>query len=163
MSSDLALVAVVAVVMVVGVAGTLLPVVPGLWLIWAAGVVYAVVAVDGATMWALIVSMTVLAIAGTAAGYLLPQRQASSVGVPWWGQILSAGAAVVGMFVIPVVGAAVGFVVGVFVVMVARTRRLGEAVTATWATIKAMALASGAQFVVGLLMLTLWVAFVVVA
>ncbi len=163
MSSDLALTAIVAVVMVVGVAGTLLPVVPGLWLIWAAGVVYGLFVMDGAAMWALVLSMTVLAVAGTAGGYLLPQRQASSVGVPFWGQVLSAGAAVVGMFVIPVVGAAVGFVVGVFLVMASKTRRLREATVATWATIRAMALASGAQFVVGLLMLTLWVAFVVVA
>jgi len=163
MSTDLALIALVAVVMVIGLAGTLLPVLPGLWLIWAAGGVYALVALEGGTTWALLISMTVLAIAGTAAGYVLPQRQASSVGVPWWGQILSAAAAVVGMFVIPVVGAAVGFVVGVFVVMVSKTRRLREAALATWATIKAMALASGAQFVVGFLMLVLWVAFVVVA
>lgn len=149
--------------MVVGLAGTLLPVLPGLWLIWIAGVVYALVAVEGAAMWVLIAMITVLAIAGTSAGYVLPQRQASSVGVPWWGQVLAAGAAVVGMFMIPVVGAAVGFVVGVFVVMAFRTRQLRDSFVATWATIKAMALASGAQLVVGCLMVVVWLVFVVVA
>jgi len=147
--------------MVVGLAGTLLPVLPGLWLIWAAGVVYGLAAVDGVATWTLIAAMTVLAIAGTAAGYVLPQRQAASVGVPWWGQILSASAAVVGVFVIPLVGAAIGFVVGVFAVMLLRTRRLHDSFSATWATIKAMALASGAQFVVGFLMVAVWVAWVV--
>jgi len=161
-STDLAIVVIVAVVMVVGLAGTLLPVLPGLWLIWIAGVVYALVALEGAALWALIAAMTVLAVAGTAAGYVVPQRQASSVGIPWWGQLLSAGAAVIGMFIVPVVGAALGFVVGIAAVMLVRTRHLRESAAATWATIKAMALASGAQFVVGILMLVTWVAFVVV-
>ena len=49
MTGDLALAAVIAVVMVIGLAGTLLPLLPGLWLIWAAGLVYTLVeARDGA-------------------------------------------------------------------------------------------------------------------
>lgn len=163
MSTHLAFAVVVAAVMVVGLAGTMLPVLPGLWLIWVAGVIYALVAADGTAVWALIAVMTVLAIAGTAAGYVVPQRQAASVGVPWWGQILSAGVAVIGMFVIPVVGAAIGFVAGIAVVMLVRTRRLRESVVATWATIKAMVVASGAQFVVGFVMVVMWVAFVAIA
>lgn len=149
--------------MVVGLAGTLLPVLPGLWLIWAAGAAYAFLAIDGAAKWGLVIALTVLAIAGTAAGYVLPQRQASSAGVPWWGQVFAAAAAVVGFFVIPVVGAAVGFVVGILVVTALRTRHLGESLSATWATIKAMVLASGAQFAVGLLMVFTWVVWIVAA
>lgn len=147
--------------MVVGLAGTLLPVLPGLWLMWAAGTAYAFAAIDGAAMWGLVVAFTVLAIAGTAAGYVLPQRHASSAGVPWWGQVIAAAAAVVGFFVIPVVGAAVGFVVGILVVTALRTRHVGESLNVTWATIKAMVLASGAQFAVGLVMVFTWVAWVV--
>ena len=161
MSSDLALVVIVVIAMVAGLAGTLLPVLPGLWLIWAAGVVYGIAALDGAAMWGLLGAMTVLAIAGTAVGYLLPQRGASSVGVPWWGQVVAAGAAVAGFFLIPVVGAAVGFVLGILVVTAFRSRKLGDSVAATWTTIKSMALASGAQFAVGLAMIVTWIAWVV--
>ena len=161
MTGDLAFAAVIAVVMVIGLAGTLLPLLPGLWLIWAAGLVYTLVeARDGAGLVFMAV-FTVLAIAGSAAGYVLPQREASAAGVPVWGQFVAAAGAVAGMMLIPVLGAIVGFVAGVFVVTVLRTRELQGSVAASAATIRGMVYASGAQFAVGLLMIVVWLAWVV--
>ena len=161
MTGDLALAAVVAMVMVVGLAGTVLPILPGLWLIWAAGLAYTILEswdLDGLVFMAV---LTALAIAGAVVGVMLPQRQASSVGVPWWGQVVAAACAVLGMFIVPIVGAVVGFVIGIFLVTVARTRELRGSVEASGATIRGMLYASGAQFVIGLLMIVLWLAWVI--
>ena len=161
MTGDLAFAALIAVVMVIGLAGTLLPILPGLWLIWAAALVYVLVESRDTAGLIVMVILTVLAVVGTAAAYALPQREASGAGVPVWGQIVAAGAAVGGMMLIPVVGALVGFAVGIFAVTVLRTREVQGSVEASVATIRGMLYASGAQFVTGLLMIVIWLAWVV--
>ena len=159
MSGDAALVALVAVVMVVGLAGTVLPLLPGLWLIWAGALVYTLVQAADTAGLVFMVVVTVLVVAGTAAGFLLPQREASAAGVPMWGQIAAAGGAVVGMLLIPIIGAVVGFVVAIFAVTVLHTREFQGSVAASAATIRGMVFASGAQFLVGLLIIVIWVAW----
>jgi len=159
-TSDTALVVLVAIVMVIGVGGTVLPILPGLWLIWAAALVYGLVDGFGVVGWVTTVLITGLAVAGTASGVYLPQRKAASIGVPWWGQLAALVCAVAGFFIVPVVGAPLGFVVGILLVTLARERHFQGALTATWATLKSLLLASGLQFAVGLAMVALWVVWV---
>jgi len=159
-SSDAALVVLVAIVMVIGVAGTVLPILPGLWLIWAAALAYALLGGFGIGGWVAMALITGLAAAGTASGIYLPQRKAASIGVPWWGQVLALVGAVAGFFIVPVIGAPLGFVVGILLVTLVRERHFQGALAATWATLKSMLLASGLQFAVGLAMVALWVVWV---
>jgi len=156
-SSETLLVVLVAVIMVIGVAGTVLPILPGLWLIWAAALGYGVFAGFGIFGWIAMTVITALAVAGTAASFYLPQRSAASVGVPWWGQVFALVCAVVGFFLVPVVGAPVGFVAGILVVTLLSERHFQGALVATWATLKSMLMASGLQFAAGLAMVALWV------
>lgn len=160
MSADTLLIVLVAVIMVIGVAGTVLPILPGLWVIWAAAAGYGVLAGFGTGGWIAMVLITALAIAGTASAFYLPQRTASEVGVPWWGQVIALGFAIAGFFIVPVVGAPLGFVVGILVTTIARERHVMGALNATWATLKSMLLASGVQFAVGSAMVALWVIWV---
>ena len=160
MTSDTALVVLVAIVMVIGVGGTVLPILPGLWLIWAAALGYGLFGGFGVVGWIAMALITGLAVAGTASGVYLPQRKAASIGVPWWGQLAALACAVAGFFIVPVVGAPLGFVVGILLVTLARERHVQGALTATWATLKSMLLASGLQFAVGLAMVALWVVWV---
>ncbi len=160
MTADTLLIIVVAVVMVIGVAGTVLPILPGLWVIWVAAVAYGILAGFTTGGWFAMALITVLAIAGTASALYLPQRAASSVGVPWWGQLVAIGFAVAGFFVVPVVGAPLGFSVGILVTTIVRERHIAGALGATWATLKSMLLASGVQFAVGLMMMAVWVMWV---
>ncbi len=157
MSADLLLVVLVAVIMVVGLAGTILPILPGLWLIWAAALGYGVFAGFGIWGWVAMVIITAFAAAGTAAAVYVPQRTASSIGVPWWGQVLALVGAVAGFFLVPVVGAPLGFIVGILVVTLVRERHFQGALAATWATLKSMLVASGMQFGIGLAMVGVWV------
>lgn len=160
MSSETLLVVLVAVIMVIGLAGTVLPILPGLWLIWAAALGYGVFSGFGVVGWIVVVVITALAGAGTAASFYLPQRRASSVGVPWWGQVVALACAIAGFFVIPVVGAPIGFGVGILAATLLRERHFQGALVATWATLRSMLLASGLQFAAGTAMVALWVVWV---
>ena len=160
MTSDTALVVLVAIVMVIGVGGTVLPILPGLWLIWAAALVYGLFGGFGVVGWVTMALITGLAVAGTASGLYLPQRKAAAIGVPWWGQLTALVCAVAGFFIVPVVGAPLGFVVGILLVTLARERHFQGALAATWATLKSMLMASGLQFAVGLAMVAVWVLWV---
>jgi hypothetical protein len=152
---------VIAVTMAVGIVGTALPIVPGLWLIWAAAVVYGALA---GFDWIGLVAMAVitsLAIAGSVASIYLPQRRAAGAGVPWWGQLLALAVAVVGFFVVPVVGILLGFALGILAVSLISTRDVGLAWEATRSTLMGMVVASGVQFAAGMTMAIVWVGWVV--
>ena len=159
--SDIVLVVVVAIAMVVGIAGTVLPLVPGLWLIWAAAVVFGLVGGTGTVGWVALAVISMLAVAGTAAGVVVPQRKATSIGVPLWGQLLSAALAAIGLFAIPIVGAILGFLVGVVVSAIATTGSLREAIPAAAATIRSMVVASALQLGAAVAMFLTWIAWVV--
>lgn len=156
MTTETLVIVFVAVIMVIGLAGTVLPILPGLWLIWAGAMGYGVFAGFGIRGWVAMVLVSVLAAVGTASAVYVPQRKASSVGVPWWGQALALVGAVAGFFLVPVIGAPLGFVVGILMVTLVRERHFQGALAATWATVKSMLLASGVQFGAGLVMVAVW-------
>ncbi|MEA3511412.1 MAG: DUF456 domain-containing protein [Actinomycetota bacterium] len=161
MSADTLLVVLVAVVMVIGVAGTVLPILPGLWVIWGAAAFYGTLAGFGTGGWIAMAAITVLAAAGTASAFYLPQRSATAVGVPWWGQVIALGFAVAGFFLVPVVGAPLGFVVGILLTTIVRERHVAGALKATWATLKSMLIASGVQLAAGVVMMLVWAVWVI--
>lgn len=147
---------VVLLVMLVGVAGVVVPVLPGLVLIWGAGVAWAW-ADGGGARWAVAAAMTLLLVVGTVAKYALPARSASGAGAPRRTLALGALGAVLGLFLIPVVGIVVG---GVGAVYLAETQRLGSS-SAAWQSTRAVLLAVGigmlVELVTAVLMVGVWV------
>jgi hypothetical protein len=142
----------------VGVVGTLLPVVPGLGLIWTATIVYGLVEGFGAVGWIATVVSSGLLVSGTVIAVRVPQRAAAAGGIGFRGQLLAFGLAAVGFFVIPVVGAAAGFVLGVYLV----ARRLpGDPWSTTTHTVRALLAAAALQFVIGVGMALTWLIWVV--
>lgn len=152
---------VTAIAMAIGLAGIVLPLLPGLWLIWFSALVYGFFAGFGSFGVAAMAFITLVAVAGAYIGVRVPQKSAASVGVPWWGQAISAALAVLGMFLIPIVGAAVGFVIGVVVMQLLQTRTWRAGMHATWITLRSMAIANGLQLVAGFTMVVAWVAWVI--
>lgn len=161
MSTETLAAIVVGLTMAVGIVGTVLPIVPGLWLVWVAALGYGLVAGFDWSGWAAMAVITALALAGTAASFSLPQRGAAGAGVPWWGQLVALATGVVGFFLIPVVGALLGFALGILVVSLLQTRDMRRAWTATKATLRGMLLASGVQLAAGVLMAVVWLFWVV--
>ena len=141
--------------MLVGLVGVVVPLLPGLLLIWAAGVAWAW-ADGGGARWAVAAVLTLLLLAGTAAKYVLPARSASGAGAPRRTLLLGALGAVVGFFVIPVVGLVVG---GVGAVYLAELQRLGGS-AAAWRSTRAVLVGIGVGMLVelatGVLMVAVW-------
>lgn len=159
--SDGELVAVVAVAMVVGALGTVVPLLPGLALVWGAGLVYGLVQGFEAVGIVAFGLMTVLAVAAAVAGYVVPQRRAAGAGASGTSMWLGVVGAVVGFFVVPIVGLPLGGVLGVYVGEHLRTRDARVAWRATRATVVGFGVAALIQFAAALAMIALWVAWVV--
>jgi uncharacterized protein len=147
----------VLLVMLVGLVGVLVPVLPGLLLVWAAGVAWAWLDGGGAARWSVVLVMTAVLAAGTVLKYALPARSATTSGAPRSTVLLGAVGAVVGFVVIPVVGLVVG---GVGAVYLAELRRLGDG-AAAWRSTRAVLVGVGlgvlVELVAGVLAVAVWV------
>lgn len=154
--TDLVISIVAGAAIVVGVAGTVLPVLPGLALVWAAMLVYGLLVGFGWFGWVAMALGTTLAALGMYLGVRIPQRRAAGRGLTVGAQLVALALAVAGFFVVPVVGAPFGFVLGVFLV---RWRASGDP-TVAWAdtrsAVGSLVRASFAQAVCGISMGVLW-------
>ena len=153
-------VALVALAMAVGVVGTVIPLVPGLALVWAAALAYGLSEGFGTIGTAAFSLVSVFAIAGALAGWVVPVRIAGAAGAARSSILLGAVAAIVGFFVIPVVGLPVGGVAGVYAAELQRTGDGAAAWRATRATIAGFGLAALVQFALALAMTATWVVWV---
>jgi len=153
------MVVVTALLIVVGIAGTLLPILPGVALIWVATLVYGVVEGFGPAGGVAMALISTLAVVAAWLGVRVPQKAAAGGSIGWRGQLLALGTAVVGFFVIPVLGAAVGFVAGVYVAASMQDRARAWPITRS--TIRALFVASGIQFAAACAMGLVWVGWVV--
>jgi len=120
----------VALAILVGLVGVIVPILPGLLLVLAAILVWAV-SEGSATGWAVFAVAASLLVAGSVVKYAVPNRRLKTTGIPssttWFGVAVG----VVGFFVIPVIGLFIGFVLGVYL---AEYRRVGGA--AAWPSTK---------------------------
>jgi hypothetical protein len=76
--------------------------------------------------------------------------------MPGWGQLFIAGCAVVGFFVIPIVGAVVGVVVGTAAVAVIVERDLRNAGSTAWVMLVEILKAAAIQLAIALAMAVIW-------
>ena len=153
----------VALAILVGLAGTVVPFLPGALLVGGAILVWAMVT-GGATAWGVAIGALALIAAGQFLKYLIPGRQLKSSGVPNWVLIVGAITALVGFFVIPVVGMVVGFILGVFGAEVIRLRTFTNAWPTTWQAMKSAGWSVLIEFGSCMLAAALWagaVAFVI--
>jgi uncharacterized protein YqgC (DUF456 family) len=146
----------VALAIAVGVVGVVVPILPGALLVWAAIVVWAL-AVGSATAWAVLVLATLSIGLAQVAKILVPGRHLRDAGVPR-ASILAGGLlAVVGFFLIPVVGLFIGFPLGVYL---QERRRLGEhdpAWRSTHAALRAIGLSIAIELAATLVATGAWV------
>ncbi len=146
----------VGLVMLVGLVGILLPVLPGLLLIWATTLAWVFLDGGGPVRITVAVLVTGLAVAGTAAKYLLPARSAGAAGAPRSTQLIGALCAVVGFFVIPVVGLIVGGVGGIFLAELARLSDPQAAWRSTRAVLVGVGIGALVELLAGVLMVLVW-------
>ena len=145
----------VAVAIVVGLVGVVVPVLPGALLAWAAIVVWGFT-VGTFTAWAVVAAATAVIVAGQVVKYVIPGREMRAAGVPTRSLIVGGLLAIVGFFVVPVVGVVIGFVLGVYV---SEVQRVGTetAWPSTKAAVKAVGLSMLVELTSTLLALVVWV------
>ena len=117
--SDLGVV-VVGLAIATGIVGVVVPVLPGALLAWAAIAVWAL-ALGSTTGWAVLVLATLVIGGAQVVKLLVPGRRMRDAGVTRGSIVTGVVLAVVGFFLIPVVGFFVGFPLGVYL---AERRRL---------------------------------------
>ena len=122
--------------LVVAAVGILIPVLPGTFLALGALLVW-VIATGGAIAWTAFGVMALIIGAGQVLKYLLPHKSLTAAGVPGRSILVGGVAAIIGFFLIPVVGLIVGFIGGLYVAEHVRLRELSLAKESTWAAMKA--------------------------
>lgn len=130
---------VVGLAIVTGIVGIVVPVLPGALLAWAAIAVWAL-AVGSATGWAVLAVATLVIGGAQVVKVLVPGRRLRDAGVPRRSIAVGVVLAVVGFFVVPVVGFFIGFPLGVYVEERRRLGRHGSAWHSTREALRAMGL-----------------------
>ena len=159
--TELLVTIVAGVAILTGIAGTFLPILPGLFLVWAAMLGYGVFVGFGLPGWTAMALATGLLALGLYLNVRIPQRTASISGLSIGSQLASLVLAVVGFFVVPVIGFPLGFVLGVFAMRYRNTRDGRQAWVSTKATMLALFKASAAQAACGIAMLAIWIGWAV--
>jgi uncharacterized protein YqgC (DUF456 family) len=147
---------VVGLIMLVGFIGIAVPLLPGLLLIWAAVLVWASGAQTTAG-WVVFGIATTLALSGVMLQYLLPGRRMTKAGVTTSSTVTGAALGVVGFFVVPGVGAFLGFVLGIYIAERIKRGTHAAAWPSTKHALKAIALGMGIELLTGLAMASTWV------
>lgn len=126
----------VGVVLLLGLCGVLVPGVPGAWLVWAAVLWWALQSTTGIA-WGVLVGATLVLLAAQAVRWQLPPRRLRQSGATRRLAACAGAGALLGFFVVPVLGAVPGFVGGIYLAERLRLGGHGEAVTATRTALRA--------------------------
>lgn len=149
-------IALCALLIVVGMIGVVVPVLPGLLLTVLAVLLWAI-NTGGSTAWVVFAVAAVVYAIGLVAQFLIPGRRLKSQGVGTGTLLIAVVAAVIGFFVIPVIGAVVGFVLGIYAVETTRTRDHERAWDRTKAALRAILHSMGIELVTAFVIAVLFV------
>lgn len=135
----------------------------GILLVFLPGILLQVVAVFLWTLeeanpiaWLVFGIVVILAVATTILKYVFPQRRLTEAGIPGWLLFLAVAVAIVGLFVIPIVGAPIGFVLTIYVFERARHGR-ARAWPSTKTAVKAVLTSMGIELAGGFVILVVFV------
>jgi uncharacterized protein YqgC (DUF456 family) len=97
-----------------GLVGIVVVVLPGLLLQVGAVALWAFEE-SNAVAWTVLALVLVVAVAGSILKYLYPGRRLREAGIPGWLLLVAVLTAIVGLFVVPLLGAPIGFVLAIYV------------------------------------------------
>lgn len=146
-------------VMLLGLLGVLVPGVPGPWLVWAAVMWWSLQEQSGLA-WALLVGATVVLLVDQVVVWLLPPRRLRGVGVTRRMAAFAGVGALTGFFLVPVVGAVLGFIGGIYGSERRRLGGHGPAAASTRAVMRAVGTSVLVELFACLLVVGAWVGVV---
>jgi len=145
-----------AVLILIGMVGIVVPVLPGLLLVLAAVLIWALDLGTPLAWWVFGVCAA-LWVAGVALQYAVPGRRMRAAGVGTATMVLAVLLGIVGFFVVPVVGGPLGFVLGIYLVEYGRSRDRSTAWRSTRTALRAVFTSMGIELLAALAIATTWV------
>ena len=145
-----------AIIMVVGLCGVIIPILPGLLLIWITAFVYGFIVGFTPVGIGVMMVLTVLVAISVIKGFVIPKQTATASGASGWSQVGGLVGAIIGFFLIPVIGVLVGALVGVLLVEILLKGNWDEAWTATKGTAKGFGISAVVDLGLGMVMLAAW-------
>jgi uncharacterized protein YqgC (DUF456 family) len=156
------LVTLIGLVIAVGVVGTLVPILPGPLMIWGAALTYGLITGFGAVGWIMMALITGGLFTALYFGVRIPQKSAAGGGLGTGTQLFALALAVVGFFVIPVLGAALGFTLGIWLATYRQEGDVARANRSTLITLRAFGKATLLQFACAVAMAGSWALWVLI-
>ncbi len=146
-----------ALIMTVGIIGIVVPVLPGLLLVWTGVFLWAIN--ETSTLgWSVLGAVTVMAGAGVLLQFLIPGQRMRRAGVATSTLIVGVVVAIVLGILIPVVGAFLGFPLGIYAVQRVRKHDHRKAWESTVHALKAVGLNIMIELCTALVIIATWVA-----
>ncbi|MEU2432475.1 DUF456 domain-containing protein [Streptomyces sp. NPDC007861] len=150
----------VGMVMLLGLCGVLVPGVPGTWLVWS-GVAWWSLHERTTLAWWVLVGATALLLVDQTVVWLLGPRRLRGVGITPRMALFAGAGALVGFVLLPVVGAVLGFVGGVYGSERLRLGGHGEAMVSTRTVMRAAGTSILVELLGCLLVAGVWVGAVI--
>jgi uncharacterized protein len=154
--SDAVIIGLTLVVMLVGLVGVVMPVLPGVAIVGIAGIVATFALGIDTAGWVLVIVLGLLTIAGAGASIALPTRRGMKGDAARSSLALAAVLAVVGFFVVPVLGLILGALLGLYL---GELNRHGDGERA-WGSTRSVAKAYGigvlVELATSLLLIAIW-------
>ena len=157
---DPLMIIVTALLMVIGLLGVFIPVIPGLFLIVGAGFLYGWATDFGLIGSVVLGVMIVVAILGTAAGYVMPHKRMVETGAPRSTILAGLILGVAGFFLSPIIGFLIGAIMGVLLAEKSRTGDWSTARSSTRTLLVGFGVGKLFELIGGLAMVGLWVGWV---
>lgn len=148
-------------VMAAGVVGAIIPVIPGPMLIVGAALVYGLLSRFGWLGGFAFAVIVLLWLVTLLAGWVLPQAGGAQRGASREALLVSSLLGIVGFFLIPILGAPIGFVVGMMAMEYQRGRNLGEAWEKTKGVLVGVGIGMLVEVTASIIMVALWLVWAV--
>ena len=140
---------------ITGIIGTILPILPGHLLIGAAIGIWAIVEHTWLSVGVAAAAISVLVL-GSVLTYVIPGKRMSEAGVPGTTLLIGSIAGIIGMFVVPVIGLPLFFIVAVYLTEVIRLRSHHDATPSTIEAIKGAILSTAIGLTAAGIATTIW-------
>ncbi|MFC7375356.1 DUF456 domain-containing protein [Brachybacterium sp. GCM10030267] len=135
---------------IVGLVGIVVPVLPGTITIVIATLIWAIVT-GGWIPWIAFAIILVLGAIGMTTSYVLTGRRLHQHEVPMWPIYVGIASGIVGLFVIPLLGLPIGFVIGLYVSESLRLQDWRKGLGSAWVAVKALGIGIIIEFTLAML------------
>jgi uncharacterized protein YqgC (DUF456 family) len=143
-------------IMAVGLFGMVIPIYPGVVIIWAAALIHGLITGFAVQEIWVLVTLTILMVAGTLVDNVLMGGKARQAGASWWSIAGALAAGLLGTFAFPPIGGLIAAPAALFLLEYARLKEPDSAWIVTKGLLTGWGLSFVARFAIGSVMILIW-------